>query len=109
MFAVFKTAGNDSCSYEILLFVTPNEESAKDAVALMQLELEAAQKIARPTYTRADIQKLGHEAIQKLWDDYHTKACACFTLDIPEQKLFYWADDDHKSYFYEPVEVKHTI
>lgn len=108
MFGVYRVDG-DNCtySYEVLLFVTASEQTAEDAVALAQLELEAALAIPFPTYSRSELDKNGHAWVDGLHDAYSEKIKGIFTVDPPE--LFgkrYHCHDKHVSYYYDKVEVR---
>lgn len=108
MFAVYRV-DSDGCTYsnDILLFVTADEQTARDAVTLAELELEVALKIPRPTWTIDDVKRNGAERYITLLDEYAEKLAAIFTVDTTKDvdgKITY-ADPD-VSYYYEEVEVR---
>lgn len=102
MFAVFRDT-TDGCTYTYrqLLFVTSDEQVAKDAVALAQLELEEARKIPRPTWTIEDIKQKGPDYATQLRETYEQAVSSTLTID-PD----YSPDGDEAYYEYEPVAVK---
>jgi hypothetical protein len=108
MFAVYRT-DSDGCTYsnDILLFVTADEQTARDAVALAELEHEEASTIERPTWTLDDIKRKGNAWCMNLLDEYSDKLAAIFTVDAPKEpghKSTYV--DPNVSYYYEEVEVR---
>jgi hypothetical protein len=108
MFAVYRT-DSDGCTYssDTILFVTADEQTARDAVALAELEHEEASKIERPTWTVNDIKYRGGEWCMNLLDAYSEKLATIFTVDVPKQpghKRTYV--DSNVSYYYEEVEVR---
>lgn len=108
MFAVYRV-DSDGCAYssDTVLFVTADEQIARDAVALAELELEAALEIPRPTWTIDDVKRKGAEWCMNLLDEYSEKLAAIFTVDTTKDvdgKITY-ADAD-VSYYYEAVAVR---
>jgi hypothetical protein len=105
MFAVYRT-DTDGCTYscDILLFVTESEQTAKDSVALAELEHEAAQLIPQPTWTIEDVKKNGAQALIALRQEYEQKLRDQFTVDVREEHRTYV--DKNDTYYYEKVEVR---
>jgi len=108
MFAVYRT-DSDGFTYsaDTVLFVTADEQTARDAVTLAELEQEAASKIGRPTWTIEDVKNKGVEFYKNLQDEYAEKLAAIFTVDVhkePGYKRTYV--DPNVSYYYEEVEVR---
>lgn len=108
MFIVYRT-DSDGCTYsnDTVLFVTADEQTARDAVALAELEHEAASKIERPNYTISDLKNKGSDWCMTLLDEYTEKLAAIFTVDVPKEpghKRTYV--DPNVSYYYEEVEVR---
>jgi hypothetical protein len=87
--------------------VTADEQTARDAVTLAELEHEEASKIERPTGSLDDIKNNGPEFYINLLEEYAEKLTAIFTVDIhkePGHKRSYV--DPNVSYYYEEVEVR---
>jgi hypothetical protein len=103
MFAVYRVDG-DGCSYsyDTLLFVTASEQTAEDAVALAELELEAALAVPFPTYSSKDLQKNGAQWVADLHKAYAEKIKSICTMDPPE----YNCHSKEVCYYYEKVEVR---
>ncbi len=103
MFAVYRSDG-DGCTYsfEILLFVTASEQTAEDAVALAQLELEAALAVPFPNYSSKELQKNGVPWVADLHKAYAEKIKSICTMDPPE----YHCHSKEVSYYYEKVELR---
>jgi hypothetical protein len=102
MFAVYRRDGDFTCSYEILLFVTDSEQTAEDAVALAQLELEAALAVPYPQYSAKILEKNGAQWVVDLQNAYAEKIKSICTIDPPE----YNCHSKEVSYYYEKVEVR---
>lgn len=108
MFAVYRV-DSDGFTYnsDTVLFVTADEQTARDAVALAELEHEEASKIERPTWTIDDVNRNGPERYITLLDEYADKIAAIFTVDAPKEpghKPRYV--DPNVSYYYGEVEVR---
>ena len=108
MFAVYRT-DSDGCTYsaDTVLFVTACEQTAKDAVALAELEQEAALAVERPNWSIDDIKIYGAEWCLNLLDEDSKKLAGIFTVDVakePGHKITYV--DPNISYYYEEVEVR---
>jgi hypothetical protein len=75
MFAVYRV-DSDGFTYssDTVLFVTASEQTARDAVALAELEHEEASKIERPTWAKADIKRNGADRYITLQDEYSAKS-----------------------------------
>lgn len=107
MFAVYRT-DSDGCTYssDTVLFVTACEQTAKDAVALAELEQEAALAVERPSWTTAGIKKHGAEYAINRRKEYSDKLAAIFTVDVwPAGQLITHVDKE-TSYYYEKVQVR---
>jgi hypothetical protein len=104
MFAVYRT-DTDDCTYsrDVLLFVTESEQTAKDAVALAELEHEDALAIPYPTWTIDDIKKNGAQVCIDRREEYNRKLLSIFTVDIDPERNYV---DKNDTYYYEKVEVR---
>ena len=102
MFAVYR-AESDGCTYthNVLLFVTENEQTAKDAVSLAELELEEALKIAKPSWSIEDVLQDGPRRYVDAWEKYSQELQRVFTVDTSKTSV---ASDTN--YFYKKVEVR---
>ena len=107
MFAVYRT-DSDGCTYsaDTVLFVTACEQTAKDAVALAELEQEAALAVERPAWTTDDLKKYGTEYAINLRKEYSEKLAAIFTVDVWSDGEFITHVDKETSYYYEKVQVR---
>lgn len=105
MFAVYRV-DSDGCSYssDTVLFVTANEQTAKDAVVLAELEREAAALIKRPKWTLEDVKRNGAQYYTSLLGEYSKKLAGIFTVDTSENPSTYV--DPNVSYYYEKIEVR---
>jgi hypothetical protein len=104
MFAVYRT-DTDNCTYscDVLLFVTESEQTAKDSVALAELEHEAALAVVYPTLTIDDIRKNGAQVCIDRREEYNRKLLSIFTVDIDPERNYV---DKNDTYYYEKVEVR---
>lgn len=107
MFVVYRT-DSDGCTYssDTVLFVTACEQTAKDAVALAELEQEAALAVERPTWTIDDLKKHGTEYAINLHKEYSDKLAAIFTVDVCPSGELITHVDEQTSYYYEKVNVR---
>jgi len=103
MFAVYRT-DSDGYTYssDTVLFVTADEQTARDAVALAELEHEEAVKLVRPSWTIEDIKKNGPEWCTNLFDQYVEKLNAIFTVDVHKRTYV----EPNTEYYYDRVDVR---
>jgi hypothetical protein len=103
MYAVYRHYGNEVFSGENLLFVTASKQVAEDAVALAQLEQEAAFAIPYPSQepiSGSAAQWLAQNAAHnEKVAEYYKNVATILTVD-PE------GIDDDFSYYFEEVEVR---
>jgi len=104
MYGVFRTY-TDDCTYacNVLLFVTELEQTAKDSVALAELEHEEACKLTCPSWTLEDIKKFGPQVCIDRREEYNEKLRSIFTVDIDLERNYV---DRNDSYFYKKVQVR---
>lgn len=107
MFVVYRTE-SDGCTYssDTVLFVTACEQTAKDAVALAELEQEAALAVKSPSWTIDDIRKHGAEYAINLRKEYADKLAAIFTVDVWSAGELIPHIDKETSYYYKKVQVR---
>ena len=108
MFAVYRV-NSDNYTYtsDTVMFITADEQTARDAVSLAELEREEALKVERPTWTLDDVKNKGADWICSLLDEYAEKLATIFTVDVPKEpghKSSYV--DPNVTYYYAEVEVR---
>lgn len=94
MYAVYRSWGDEVCHGRDILFVTASERVAEDAVALAELEQEAAFAIPYPS--RDPTQ---NDSYSENLAEYKKKLAEILTID-PE------GHDHGVDYHYEKVEVR---
>lgn len=109
MYAVYYTV-SDGCTYtsDNVLFVTESEQTAKDAVALAELEYEEALKIPIPeSMLNRESFAIWNNYFNALVDErlvYNQKIKSILTVHQDRADNFY--REDNNSYYYEEVEVR---
>jgi len=103
MFLVYRV-DSDGCTFssDSPLFVTADEQTAKDAVALALLEKDEALKLPRPCW---NVTPETVDAYVKLTEQYKNDFCAIFTVDVPTEITDFHVDSE-TWYDYSPIEVR---